>query len=676
MIYRVGLLCALVVVVSAVNVFAGVGVTTPVTAQVQWQWDDERPFSDVLQFAPYDQAESPILRLCVEESGRGWIPTWDIRLHFVDSAGSRRSETLGPLMPQPGECFEAIVSYHSQAGIVAVAIHEHEDQRLLGAGTFEMTKTFQPFNINWPDLATGQISPVFRPVADTIVVGQIAPSGKTLSTHHLSHDDDLVIDIASAVALPGEYRVTLEPQAPDFDLTTDNSMMRFRAPLAGVPPGPARLTVTYVEAGQAVPVLIQPLLVGRMDVAFTWLRVDHQAGKLVGSMLVEGSPPGVWLQVEAEHIPLLWDRDLRKVVAKPPGNRHVVWEGPAADVGATFAVDLPRQAGHWSLVFSVVTRPEIAVSLAGGEVHLQVAASKEEGPMSTLVAATDQRAGDGAILVLDAAVGDWNDPAAVVWRWQPKVENGFGPFLRGWGNPSGVKLRYNESLGGGGLWMVVTDSKGLAAIVPYPSGGLRQWAQVIGGNLHSAELLPDGNIALAASTGGWVRVYTSSQGPDSGHYVEYALKGAHGVLWNPRHDLLWALGDDELVGLRVLGTPSDPSLELVMRQHLPTKGGHDLAPVYGEPGRLWVTTGSRVYQYDTMADVWLDGYFGAEGLARQSGVKGVGDGPDGQIVAIWPRPGSLHSWTTDTVHLFHPDGVRVQNGAAFYKVRVWLPGYE
>lgn len=433
----------------------------------------------------------------------------------------------------------------------------------------------------------------------------------------------------------------------------------------------ARLEVTYTEGGCSVLVVEEHLSIGKLDVAFRLQQLDHHVGRITGSATVKDPLPGVWVQVEAEFAPLTWDLDRLVVVQEPVALKRVVWSGYADHVDNTFETDLPQEAGQWSLRFSVTTDPEIAVFVQGAEMHLQTpAAGSQRG--NTWIAVTDQQA--RAILVLDPAVKDWNAPEALKWSWQPKVENGFGAFLHGWGNPSGVKLRQNDAFGG--YWMVVTDSKGLAAIVPYPSGGFRQWAHVVSGNLHSAELLPDGNIALAASTGGWVRIYTSSQGPDSVEYVEYPLKGAHGVLWDPELNLLWALGDDHLVGLRVRGSAKTPQLELALKRPLPTSGGHDLAPVYGEVGRLWVTTGARVYQYDKINDAWLEGFFGADGLTRRVGVKGVGDLPHGQMVAAWPKAGSLYSWTTDTVHLFCPDEVRVRHGAAIYKARIWLPEYQ
>src|SRR5690606_38391276 len=138
-----------------------------------------------------------------------------------------------------------------------------------------------------------------------------------------------------------------------------------------------------------------------------------------------------------------------------------------------------------------------------------------------------------------------------------------------WGLPTEAKVRSHDKWGG--QWMVVTDSKGLAAIVPYPAGDRKQWGLNVGGNPHSAELLPGGNVAVAASTGGWVRVYTSSQGPESNHFAEYGLPSAHAALWDPDLNVLWSAGKEYLVALTVGGTDAEPTLEEALRIELPTK---------------------------------------------------------------------------------------------------------
>ncbi|WJH36663.1 DUF6528 family protein [Paenibacillus sp. CC-CFT747] len=264
------------------------------------------------------------------------------------------------------------------------------------------------------------------------------------------------------------------------------------------------------------------------------------------------------------------------------------------------------------------------------------------------IAATDQAS--RRILVMDPAVEDWNEEQAVTWSWAPSETNGFGRLMTAWGLPTDAKVYRSERWGG--EWMVVTDSLGLAAIVPYPDGDSRQWGLSVGGNPHSVELLPNGNLAVAASTGGWVRVYASSQGPDAETFAEYAFPGAHGLVWHPGSRLLWAVGDHHLVSLSIEGSDSEPLIRETAKVPLPTPYGHDLQPVCGDDDRLWVSTGSRVYQFVFSTGMFLTDFPGSEAASRQD-VKTVGSQPSGQIVQTVPQAaGSLYVWTTDTVDFF------------------------
>lgn len=290
------------------------------------------------------------------------------------------------------------------------------------------------------------------------------------------------------------------------------------------------------------------------------------------------------------------------------------------------------------------------------------------------IAGTDQAY--HRIVVLDPEVEDWSAGRAVVWTWSADTSDGFVDLVSAWGLPTDAKVRHNPVWGG--KWMVVTDSKGLAAILPYPAGDRKQWGLNVGGNPHSAELLPNGNIAVAASTGGWVRVYTSSQGPSSDAYAEYRFPGAHGVHWDADRQVLWALGDDELVALKLEGEADAPVIREVHKTALPTRYGHDLQPVYRNDDRLWISTGTHVYQYVKSTDTFDSAYAGGQAISRP-GVKSVGDQPSGRVVRTVPKEGSLYEWTTDTIDFsmpFGPDEARVCKGAALYKARILLQEQE
>lgn len=313
-----------------------------------------------------------------------------------------------------------------------------------------------------------------------------------------------------------------------------------------------------------------------------------------------------------------------------------------------------------------------AILLFAGSLEWMGPARADSVSAPEYVATTDQGSG-GKITVFDPAVSDWNSSSAVKWSWYPNSSNGFVSNQPGWGAPSDVKLR--DSCVYGGQWMVVADSKGFAGIIPYPAGNSKKWSQVIPGNLHAIELLPDGNVAIAASNGGFVRVYTASQSVTSSTYVQYDLPGGHGVLWDPAEEVLWALGDDHLVSLKVLGTPSAPILQEVSKVSLPTRYGHDLSPVYGDNDRLWVTTVSKVYHYVKSTQSWTETYTGSGSVNRHD-VKGNGNQPSGQIAQTIPKAGGVQPWTTDTVDFFLPDMTRTRTGGGFYKVRVWNSAYQ
>lgn len=284
------------------------------------------------------------------------------------------------------------------------------------------------------------------------------------------------------------------------------------------------------------------------------------------------------------------------------------------------------------------------------------------------------------ILVMDPAASDWNSPDAVKWSWAPTSSNGFAEFTSYWGLPTEGRVRDSEFFGG--KVMMVTDSKGLAAVIPYPAGNFKFWAANVGGNPHAAEMLPNGNIAVAASTGGWVRVYTSSQSCHSAVYAEYKLTSAHGVLWDPEKELLWTLGNSAIVGLKVGGTAAAPTLQEHVRLNVTSLNGHDIQPVYGNNDRLWVSSGGKVYQYVKSSNSLDLTYTGASSISRV-GVKAVGNQLSGQVVetvadvAKTPKGGcTLYSWCTDSVDMFLPDATKTRTGAAFYKARILNPNYQ
>ncbi|MBO1336493.1 hypothetical protein J3486_35280 [Streptomyces sp. VRA16 Mangrove soil] len=288
------------------------------------------------------------------------------------------------------------------------------------------------------------------------------------------------------------------------------------------------------------------------------------------------------------------------------------------------------------------------------------------------------------VLVLDPGVRVWDpvaDPGVVKWAFSPVGDARYRDTRPevSWVYPSEAKVRRHR----GRTFLLTTASFGFVGVVECPSRR-RYWATAVGPgddlfNPHTAEILPDGNVVVACSTGARVRLYAASLGPHERRCAEAELKGAHGLHWDQERGVLWAMGDDELVAFGVEGTRVRPALVRRFAVPLPvaapgkSAGGHDLFPVAGRPGRMWVSTSASVFQYDVGGDVFVQDFAGADEIVRKS-VKCVGDDPrTGQVVTTVPEKGLGETWWTTTVSVHRPaSAYRLVNGG-IYKARWWLP---
>jgi hypothetical protein len=292
------------------------------------------------------------------------------------------------------------------------------------------------------------------------------------------------------------------------------------------------------------------------------------------------------------------------------------------------------------------------------------------GPAECPIVLTDQAKQDPRILVMDPGQADWSaaNPKAVLWSWRP-ADSGMDPG--GFGLPTEVKVRRVPAWGQG-QWIAVSDSRGFMGVVSYP-GKEKKWVVNAGksANVHGIEILPNGNVAAAASTGGWVRVYAASQGSTSSTYAQFDMKDAHNVLWDPRRQVLWAVGGRQLVELRVEGSDGAPSLRLVKTTALPSDGGHDLSPVYGDVDTLQVTTVEQVYLFHKDDDRFSL-------LADTPNIKSINRQPGtGQWIETSPHASCTEdSWCTNVIDLRHPDGVRERPSAAVYRARILIDQYQ
>ncbi|PST84270.1 hypothetical protein C7T94_05990 [Pedobacter yulinensis] len=285
---------------------------------------------------------------------------------------------------------------------------------------------------------------------------------------------------------------------------------------------------------------------------------------------------------------------------------------------------------------------------------------------------------------------NWNDAGARTWNWKPTAARGYNDTqLDAWGNPNDFKLREVPGSGWGGVYVAAIGNKGLVTLINYATGN-KKWAATVGGtttdNIHGVELLPNGNIVVAASTGGWVKIWGSSSLGSS--VSTYALPDAHQVLWDPALNRLWALGGNKLVKLIVGGTAAAPTLSAETVYTMPTGGGHAIGAKYGNTNQLYVSSGSKVYVF-TKSGIGA-GFAEANGNINRVGVKAISNQPDGTVVLTRPDviktpvpadPATVGTaYNTSYVDYYTAAGVYIRSGhrvgASYYRGFVYNTLYQ
>jgi len=198
---------------------------------------------------------------------------------------------------------------------------------------------------------------------------------------------------------------------------------------------------------------------------------------------------------------------------------------------------------------------------------------------------------------------------------------------------------------------MVTDSYGLVAQVPYPDAGAVTWS-IRESNVHGAELLPDGNVAVAATAAGQVKIYTASQGRTSGVFVAAALEGVHEVLWDSTSQLLWALGKYSLDSFTLGGTAAAPTITQNSSHALATFGGHELQPVADEPDRLWISTDYAILQFIKSTGKFTTRHDRYREMYSPQTKSIATDIDSGAVLQTVVKPGNPSPYCTDTVDLY------------------------
>lgn len=260
------------------------------------------------------------------------------------------------------------------------------------------------------------------------------------------------------------------------------------------------------------------------------------------------------------------------------------------------------------------------------------------------------------VAIADVPSGD------IIWDWKPQNAD-VQPEHRDWfDSPSDAKVVYD------GAYILLTASGGGVALVRIADKKTVFYAYA-GGNTHSAELLPDGNIVSASSTGNHLTVFAvdTLKTPDEVYRKNIHVDFGHNVVWDHENQKLWtAVGEDSaaLVSFEYNFNCAEPGLVRKETIPLPGKGSHDLFPVYGE-NAFWYTNSTNVYKInmDEREVVRV-------GTDYRSSIKSVSSGPDGfPVIMIKPK----EEWWTDEVIDTGGNRIFYENGLRIYKARWVLP---
>lgn len=264
---------------------------------------------------------------------------------------------------------------------------------------------------------------------------------------------------------------------------------------------------------------------------------------------------------------------------------------------------------------------------------------------------SDQRTGDVMVMKAD---GDWSQPESILWIWKPKDDPAIGAERAGaFGNPSDTK-----AVAGGTQILAVASGGGVALIDVATKRSV--FTAYPGGNTHSADLLPDGTIITASSTGNALKVFTRI-GTEPTPHKTFTLnfESAHGVVWDQIHGLVWGLGKDGVGAFRYNFDKEDPQLVLVQMFKLGPKTywGHDL--ILLEKENKLLMTGANVQELDTMTgQVKL--------FNRKHSVKSISIHPKtGEQLVQIPN----EKWWNDTLQLLNGERTWTFPKARFYKAR-------
>jgi hypothetical protein len=214
----------------------------------------------------------------------------------------------------------------------------------------------------------------------------------------------------------------------------------------------------------------------------------------------------------------------------------------------------------------------------------------------------------------------------------------------------------------GGKRVLVTSSSNGVAI--YDRSSLETLFYATVGNAHSACILPDGHLVVAASTNpeGNALVVFHRTKPETPLF-RTPLFSAHGVVWDEQRRILYAVGMDTLEEFRFDPANREAMLRRVHQTKLPSESGHELSPAPDD--RLFVTTGTQALLFDKQQRSFQPHPV----LGGMHHVKCISLHPSSGRIAYVRADEGEGVWWTFRLRFLNPEVEIESPGQRIYKVR-------
>jgi hypothetical protein len=228
---------------------------------------------------------------------------------------------------------------------------------------------------------------------------------------------------------------------------------------------------------------------------------------------------------------------------------------------------------------------------------------------------------DYNIVIVDLGVSGTQAPTSV-WSWSGNTD----PTIIGLHLTTDYDYPDDCKAVDANAHILVTASNDGVALIDRQTQAVLFYATVA--NAHSADVLSNNRILVASSVGG-DRIVLFDAAQDNTPIWSAPFFSAHGIVWDEKRQIVWALGSVELdggnVGAAILReyslvnwSSTTPSLQLQNTYTFADNDGHDLQPHLGTSD-LYVSTANNVWTFnrDTHAIAPLPS------LADQVNVKSV-----------------------------------------------------